>query len=30
MLTDNNHLDKETIKKTGSIYTPLDIVEKIE
>lgn len=29
MLTDNNHLDKDTIKKTGSIYTPLDIVEKM-
>lgn len=29
MLTDNKHLDKETIKKTGSIYTPLHIVEKM-
>lgn len=29
MLTDNNHLDKDTIKKTGSIYTPLEIVEKM-
>lgn len=29
MLTNNKHLDKETIKKTGSIYTPLHIVEKM-
>lgn len=29
MKLDNTHLDKETIKKTGSIYTPLEIVEKM-
>lgn len=29
MQTDNIHLDKDTIKKTCSIYTPLNIVEKM-
>lgn len=29
MKLDNTHLDTDTIKKTGSIYTPLEIVEKM-
>lgn len=29
MILDNTHLDTEVKKKTGSIYTPLDIVEKM-
>ena len=29
MIFDNKHLDKETKKKTGSIYTPLCIVEQL-
>lgn len=29
MITDTTHLTKEQIKKTGSFYTPLCIVEKL-
>ena len=29
MLTNNTHLTKEQIKKTGSFYTPLCVVEKL-